>query len=105
MQERRITRLNKDPTYFYQKQIQQAIKKCDILIEKRINNYLIIIKPKAPKLSALIKINKVNEPIRSVVNNTQAPSYKIAKYLNKRLNDIINLPCMYNTKNLYEIAQ
>jgi len=38
------------------------------------------------------------------VNNTQAPSYKITKYLNRRLNDLINLPYTYATKNSCEIA-
>jgi hypothetical protein len=79
--------LNKVPTDFYQKQVQQAIKKYDIMIDKRINKYLVNIKPTAPKLNAPIKIYKENEPIRPVVNNTQAPSYKIVKYLNKRLNN------------------
>jgi len=39
------------------------------------------------------------------VNNTEAPSYKIAKYLSKSLNDLVNLPYMYTTNNSYEIAQ
>ena len=105
IQENHITRLNKEPTDSFQKQIQQAIQKCDIMIDKCINKYLVNIKPTAPKLNALIKIHKENEPIRPVVNNTQAPSYKITKYLNKRLNSLINLPYMYTTKNSCEIAQ
>jgi hypothetical protein len=36
-----------------------------------------------------------NEPIRPTVNNIQAPSYKIAKYLNKSLNNL-GLPCTAN---------
>jgi hypothetical protein len=104
-QENRVTRLNKNPTDFYQKQIQREIKKCDIVIDKRINKYIVNIKPTAPKLDALIKIHKENEPIRPVENNTQEPSYKIAKYQNKRLNNLINLPCTYTTKNSCEIAQ
>jgi enoyl-[acyl-carrier-protein] reductase (NADH) len=92
--------LKKDPTHFYQQQIQQAIKKCDIMTDKRINKYLIKIKSTTPKLNALItKIHKDNEPIRPVVNNTQAQSYKIAKYLYKSLNDLKNLPYTYTTKN------
>jgi hypothetical protein len=91
--------------FFHQKQIQQAVKKCDIMIDKHINKHLLIIKPRAPKLNALIKIHKENEPVRLVVNNVQAPSYKIAKYLNKRLNNLINLPNTYTVKNSYEIAQ
>jgi len=73
-------------SFVYQKQIQQAIQKCDIMIDKRIHRYLVNIKPVAPKLNVFIKTHKENEPIRPVVNNTHAPSYKIAKYLNKRFN-------------------
>jgi hypothetical protein len=75
------------------------------VIDKHINKHLIKIKPRTPKLNALIKIHKENEPVRLIVNNVQAPSYKIAKYLNKRLNNLINLPNMYTVKNSYEIAQ
>ena len=49
--------------------------------------------------------HKENEPIRPIVNNIQAPTYKIAKYLNKRLNNLICLPYTYTTKNSHEIAQ
>jgi len=57
------------------------------LLNKRTSKYLVNIKPTAPKLKALIKIHEKNEPIRLVVNNKQIPSYKIARYLNKRLNN------------------
>jgi hypothetical protein len=36
VQENHVTHLNKDPTDFYRKQIQQAIRKCDIMVDKRI---------------------------------------------------------------------
>jgi hypothetical protein len=49
--------------------------------------------------------HKENEPVRSIVNNIQAPSYKIAKYLNKSLNNLVYLPYTYTTKNSQEIAQ
>jgi len=41
IQENHITRLNKDPTDFYQK--------CDIMIDKRAHKYLINIKPTSIK--------------------------------------------------------
>ena len=75
------------------------------MIDKRINKYPVNIIPTAPKLNALIKFHKEIEPTRPVVNNKQAPFYKIAKYVNKSLNNLINLPYMYTTKNSYEIAQ
>jgi len=31
--------------------------------------------------------------------------YKVARYTNKRLQDLIGLPYMYNTKNSQEIAE
>jgi len=41
------------------------------------------IKPTAPKLNIYIRTHKDSEPFRPVVNNTLAPSYKIAKFINK----------------------
>jgi len=63
------------------------------------------IKPAAPKLNVYIKTHKENEPIRTEINNTQAPAYKIAKYINKKMHHLINLPNNYNAKNSYEIAE
>ena len=56
------------------------------MIDKRVYKYTTNIEPKTPKFNAFIKTHKKNEPIRPVVNNAQAPSYNIAKYLNKSLN-------------------
>jgi hypothetical protein len=51
------------------------------------------------------KIHKENQPIRPVIHNVQAPSYKVARYINKSLQDLIALPYMYNTKNSQEIEE
>ena len=59
----------------------------------------------APKFDIYIKTHKENEPIRPVINNTQAPSYKTAKYIYKKLYGLLNLPNTYNTKNSQEIAE
>jgi Asp-tRNA(Asn)/Glu-tRNA(Gln) amidotransferase A subunit family amidase len=75
----------------YQRQIQQAIQKCNVLIDKNTSNYLTNIKPIAPKINAYIKTHKENEPIRPVIDNTQVPSYNIAKFFNNRLKNYINL--------------
>jgi hypothetical protein len=99
IQENHISHLNKDPTDTYQKQIQYAIQKCTALIDKHTHKYLINIKPTAPNsMYVHIKTHKENEPIRPVVNNIHAPAYKTAKYLNKKLNSLINLPYTYTTK-------
>ena len=59
----------------------------------------------APKFNAYIKTHKDNNPIRPVIDNTQAPSYKIAKFLNSRIKDYINLPNIYTVQNYNELAQ
>jgi hypothetical protein len=47
----------------------------------------------APKLNVLLKTNKKVEPVSPITNNIQAPSYsyKLAKYLNKNLNQLFLL--------------
>ena len=79
IQENHITCLNRGLTDLYQKQIQRAIQKCSTVIEKCEHKYLMNIKPMAPNISAHIKTHKINEPIRPVINNIHAPSYKVAK--------------------------
>jgi hypothetical protein len=89
LKENQFTELRKDPTDNYQKQIQNAISKSNTLIDRQQKKYLTQIKPQPPTLKAQIKIHKVNEPIRPVVNNIYAPTYKIAKFLNKWLTDTL----------------
>jgi hypothetical protein len=105
IKENNMNLLNKDPTDMYLKLIQQTIQKCNILIDKQIHRYLMNIKPKAPKLNAYVKTHKDNQPIRPVINNTQAPSYKIARFINKSLKSILNLPHTYNVENSQQVAQ
>ena len=73
-------------------------------MDKRTHRYLVHIKPTAPKLNIYIKTHKDNEPIRPVLNNILTPSYKIAKFMNKKLNSLLCLPYTYNTQNSQEIA-
>ena len=53
----------------------------------------------------MIKTHKEDMPIRPVVNNTCAPSHKIAKFLNRKLKNMEILPNTYNITNSLEIAQ
>lgn len=105
LQENQITALDKDPTDYFQKHMQQIIHKCNITKDKNQYKHLLQIKPTAPKLNAIMKIQKDNNPIGLEINNIQAPAYKLARYLNKRLNELIEIPYMCATKNLKEVAQ
>jgi hypothetical protein len=66
--------------------------------------YLTQIKPLDPKLNALIKLHKDNEPIRLVVNNIQAPTYKLAKFLKQRLSETLQLPNNFMVDNSVQLA-
>jgi hypothetical protein len=103
IQESHITCLNKDPTDCYQKQIQQAFKKYDILIDKTHTQIPHQYKTSGTQTQGMRKTHKGNEPFRPTVNNIQAPSYKIAKYLKEILNNLVCLPCKCTRKNSQEI--
>jgi len=60
-----------------------------------------------PKLSTLktqFKIHKLGNPTRPVINNMNAPSYKIAKHLINKLNGYLCLNNQYNVKNTTSLA-
>jgi hypothetical protein len=105
LQENQITALDKDPTDYFQKHIQQIIHKYNIINDKNQYKHLLQIKPTTSKLNAVMKIQKDNNPIGLEINNIQAPAYELARYLNKRLNELIEVPYMCATKNLKEVAQ
>jgi hypothetical protein len=105
IKENQIDTLNKDPTEVYQKQIQQAIQKRDTLIEKQKHRFLLNIKPITPQLKVCIKTHKSNHPIRPVINNIQAPTYKTAKFMNRKLQQLISLPYEYNVENSKQVAE
>jgi hypothetical protein len=52
-----------------------------------------------PRLNAWIKIHKPGNPIRPVINNKNAPMYKIAKNLNNILKQQLQMENQYNTQN------
>ena len=75
------------------------MQKCKDLIDKDRQKYMLNIKPTAPRINAYIKTQKDNNPIRPVIDNTQAPSYKIAKFLDRRIKEYVNLPNTYTVQN------
>jgi len=56
IQDNNIKQINKDPTEKYQRQIQQTIQRCNLLVDKQMYKYLTNIKPMAPKLNIYIYI-------------------------------------------------
>jgi len=94
-----------DPTTTFQKQVQNTINNNPLIIDKMARKLLTQMQPKAPLLNALIKTHKPNMPIRPFVNNTQAPTHRLARHINKMLCNWQILPNTFNTKNSIQIAQ
>ena len=65
--------------------------------------YLLQKKPQAPTLKAQIKIHKPGNPIRPVINNMNAPAYKISKYLVKK--ECLKLEHQFTKKNSINLAE
>ena len=73
-------------------------------INKKQKQYLTQKKPQPPHLRAQIKLHKSGQPIRPVVNNRNAPAYKISKLLVNRLNNLLNLRNHYIVKDSTALA-
>jgi hypothetical protein len=93
-----------DPTKKYHNLIQKNLQECNLLIDKHKVKYLIQKKPTPPALKARIKLHKQDNPIRPVVDNMNAPSYKAAKHLIHILNTHLNLKNTYNVTQSTQLA-
>ena len=99
IQENQIVTLGKDPADSFQKHVQHIIHKFNLVIDRHQHKCLLQIIPAAPKLSAMIKAHEDNKTIRPVKNNIEVPSYKLARFIGRKLSELMELPCTYSTKN------
>jgi len=72
----------RDPTNRFQTHITKTLKQCNLIFHKKQHMHLTQKNPAPPTLKAQLKLHKPDIPIRPVVNNRTAPSYKAAKKLN-----------------------
>jgi len=96
--------LPKDPTGKYQTQVRKTLQQCDLIIDKQEVNYLIQKKPSPPKLNAQLKLHQPNIPIRPTINNTKAPTHKIAEHLVTILNKHLTLNNNYTVADSTNLA-
>ena len=94
-----IATINNDPTKAFQKELRILVNECQNLVKKEEKWKYVSLKPSAPSISGLLKIHKSDSPIRPIVNWKQAPAYKIAKLLSKKLQQYIPLPNTFNVRN------
>ena len=94
-----LTIANNDPTKTFQKKVRNALIKYQIVVHKDERWKYINMNPAAPTIRGMIKIHKADAPIRPVINWRNAPAYKLAKMLTKKLQTYIPLPYTFNVKN------
>jgi dihydroneopterin aldolase len=87
-----------NPTDIFQKLLTKTLQQCNLIINKNQIKYLLQKKPQAPTLKAQIKVHKPGNPIRPVINNMNAPAYKISKYLVNKVKEYLNLEHQFTTK-------
>jgi hypothetical protein len=55
--------------------------------------------PQTPKIRALMKLHKPDNPVRPTINWRNAPAYNMAKHLNKLITESTRLPNSFNVYN------
>jgi hypothetical protein len=93
-----------DPTPKYQKLLQKALLKNYLIIDKKKIKHLTQRKQSPPTLNALLKLHEKDIPIRPVINNRTAPTYKVAKFMTTLIRDHITLHNLYNIHNSNQLA-
>jgi hypothetical protein len=96
--------LTKDPADKFQKTIRKTMQECNLIIDKHQIKHLTQKKPTPSNLKAKLKLHKEGIPIRPVINNRTAPTYKLAKHLTKTLNQYIELKNQYVVTNSTNLA-
>jgi hypothetical protein len=72
---------------------------------QKTKKHILQVNCKAPNLTAKVKIDESLGPIRPVISNTQALSHKVAKFLSKKIREIIALKNKCNSINSMELAE
>ena len=95
--------LTTDITRKLQRDIRNTVNDCHSVIPKDDKWRYINLCPTLPTIRGLVNIHKVTAPIRPVINWKNAPAYKFAKMLAKKLKTYIPLPYAFNVKNTTQL--
>lgn len=98
-----VKEIENDPTNKFQNTLKNVLNNSQYILDGRKCNHLKMINPRAPVLRGLPKVHKEQMPIRPLVNFTSAPSYKVAKALDKILRNNIKLNNNHSLKNSLEL--
>jgi hypothetical protein len=94
-----FTLLPHDITKKLQRTDRAAINECKDINPKEAKWKHVYLNPTTPKIRGLMQIHKEDSPIRPTVNLQNAPVYKLARTLVRKLQTHIPLPYGFNIKN------
>jgi len=88
-----------DPTKLFQNQIRKVITHRTTLIPKDSKWRYVNLNPSAPTIKGLIKLHKLDQPIRLVVNWRNTQAYKFFQLLTAKIRRFSSLPYAFNIRN------
>ena len=94
-----FTLTTRDITNKLQREVKTAIEACREVIPREDRWRYKNLNPMIPTITGLVKVHKEDYPIRPVINWKNAPAYKFAKMLTKKLLTYIPLPYTYNVNH------
>jgi len=86
-------------TVTFQKELKHTLKRCKTIINPEISWKFTNLNPQTPHLKGLIKVRRVNMPIRPIIDYSLAPAYRLAKKLSNVLRTHVPLPYTFNIWN------
>jgi hypothetical protein len=88
-----------NPTKKFQNQIRKTVNSSTKLINPDSRWKFVNLNPSAATIRGLVKLHKVDQPIRPVVNWRNVPAYKLLKLLAEMIKQLTSLPYTFNIKN------
>jgi hypothetical protein len=98
-----FTTENKDLTKKFQKEIRNNINQSQLIIPEDEKWKYVNLNPTPPISRGLIKVHKVDSPIRPVISWKNASTYKLAKLVPETFKIHIPLPYTSNIKNSVQL--
>jgi hypothetical protein len=84
--------------------VRNTVNECQQIIHKSDRWKYFNLNPTAPTIRGLVKVHK-GAPIRPVVNWKNAPAYKLAKLLARKIHTYIPLPYTFNVENTVQLMK
>jgi hypothetical protein len=97
--------LRTDPTKKFQRDLRKDINLCQTVIPQNIRWKFINLNPTPPRIQGVIKVHKIDAPIRPVINWQNAPTYRLSQHFSTIINTHIPLPYTFNVKNSVHLME